>query len=214
MESISISRLDLILKQFIRIDQYKWYCRLLKEYAMEAFTVNGIPAPIYVAKRMAYSQENDNFGMVEMTDLLVPLCNTAFLLHCQTPEIAAMKEKTPNFDVTFDNSICQDIIKMEKELSRKIRSHIVCLEGLRALQKDCWYWEKRLKHRNSRLDSFLRKNTDEGQTVTRKLQSKYDNRVLKQSEAVKRYRAILVCFQEKMDDEKKLRTVILQVKFV
>ncbi|CAG2224930.1 unnamed protein product [Mytilus edulis] len=135
MESISISRLDLILKQFIRIDQYKWYCRLLKEYAMEAFTVNGIPAPIYVAKRMAYSQENDNFGMVEMTDFLVPLCNTAFLLHCQTPEIAAMKEKTPNFDVTFDNSICQDIIKMEKELSRKIRSHIVCLEGLRALQK-------------------------------------------------------------------------------
>ena len=31
---------------------------------MEAFTVNGIPAPIYVAKRMAYSQENDNFGIL------------------------------------------------------------------------------------------------------------------------------------------------------
>ena len=80
--------------------------------------------------------------------------------------------------------------------------------------KDCWYWEKRLKHRNSRLDSFLRKNPDEGQPVTTKLKSKYDNRVLKQSEAVKRYRARLVCFQEKMDEEKKLRTVILQVKCV
>ncbi|XP_071171654.1 uncharacterized protein [Mytilus edulis] len=210
MESISISRLDLILKQFIRIDQYKWYCRLLKDYAMEAFTVNGIPAPIYVAKRMAYSQENDNFGMVEMKDFLVPLCNTAFLLHCQTPEIADMKEKRPNFDVTFDSTICQDTIIMEKEVSRKIRSHIICLEGLRDLQKDCWFWEKRLKHRNSRLDSFLRKNTDEGKAVTIMLQSKYDNLVLKQSEAVKRYRAILVCFQEKMEEEKKLRTVVLQ----
>ncbi|VDI07670.1 Hypothetical predicted protein [Mytilus galloprovincialis] len=58
---------------------------------------------------------------------------------------------------------------MEKKVSRKIRSHIshiICLEGLRALQKDCWSWEKRLKHRNSRLDSFLKKNTDEGQAVT------------------------------------------------
>ncbi|CAG2196448.1 unnamed protein product [Mytilus edulis] len=210
MESISISRLDLILKQFIRIDQYKGYCRLLKEYAMEAFTVNGMPAPIYVAKRMAYSQENDNFGMVEMKDFLVPLCNTAYLLHCQTPEIAVMKEKKPNFDVTFDSSICQDIIIMEKEVSRKIRSHIICLEGLRDLQKDCWSWEKRLKHRNNRMDTFLKKNTDEGQDVTSKRQSKYDNLVLKQSEAAKRYRAILVCFQEKMEDEKKLRTAVLQ----
>ncbi|XP_063435276.1 uncharacterized protein LOC134716308 [Mytilus trossulus] len=148
--------------------------------------------------------------MVEMKDLLVPLCNTAFLVHSQTPEIAAMNEKRPNFDVTFDNSICQDIIKMEKELSRKIRSHIVCLEGLRALQKDCWFWEKRLKHRNNRLDSFLTKNKDEGQAVTTTLQSKYDNLVLKQSEAAKRYRAILICFQEKVGDEKKLKTVILQ----
>ncbi|CAG2186813.1 unnamed protein product [Mytilus edulis] len=147
----------------LRIDQYKWYSRLLKEYAMEAFTVNGMPAPIYVAKRMAYSQENDNFGMVEMKDLLVPLCNTAFILHCQTPEIADMKEKIPNFDVT-----------------------------------------------NNRFDSFLKKNTDEGQSNTSKLQSKYDNLVLKQSEAAKRYRAILVCFQEKMEDEKKLRTAVLQ----
>ena len=71
-----------------------------------------------------------------------------------------------------------------------------------------------MKHRNSILDSFLRKNTDEGQAVTIKVQSKYDNLVLKQSEAAKRYRAILVCFQEKMEDEKKLRTVILQVKCV
>ncbi|VDH89750.1 Hypothetical predicted protein [Mytilus galloprovincialis] len=210
MESISISRLDLILKQFIRIDQYKWYSRLLKEYATEAFTVNGMPAPIYVAKRMAYSQENDNFGMVEMKDFLVPLCNTAFLLHCQAPEIAVMNEKIPNFDVTFDSSICQDIIKMEKEVSRKIRSHIICLEGLRDLQKDCWYWEKRLKHRNNRLDNFLKKNIDEGQAVSSNLKTKYDSLVLKQSEAAKRYRAILVCFQEKIEDEKKLRTVILQ----
>ncbi|CAG2200959.1 unnamed protein product [Mytilus edulis] len=210
MESISISRLDLILKQFIRIDQYKWYCRLLKEYAMEAFTVNGMPAPIYVAKRMAYSQENDNFGMVEMKDFLVPLCNTAFLLHCQTPEIAVMKEKKPDFDVTFDTSICQDIITMEKEVSRKIRSHIICLEGLRDLQKDCWSWEKRLKHRNNRLDTFLKKDTDEGQAVSSKRQRKYDNLALKQSEAATRYRAILVCFQEKMEDEKKLRTAVLQ----
>ncbi|XP_063431340.1 uncharacterized protein LOC134714018 [Mytilus trossulus] len=210
MESISISRLDLILKQFIRIDQYKWYSRLLKEYAMEAFTVNGIPAPIYVAKRMAYSQENDNFGMVEMKDLLVPLCNTAYLLQCQTQDNAVMKEKKPDFDVTFDSSICQDVIKMEKEVSRKIRSHIICLEGLRDLQKDCWYWEKRLKHRNNRLDTFLEKNIDEGQAVSRNLKTKYDNLALKQSEAATRYRAILVCFQEKMEDEKKLRTVILQ----
>ncbi|XP_076101233.1 uncharacterized protein LOC143071034 [Mytilus galloprovincialis] len=99
---------------------------------------------------------------------------------------------------------------MEKEVSRKIRSHIICLEGLRALQKDCWSWEKRLKHRNNRFDSFLKKNTDEGQSNTSKLQRKYDNLVLKQSEAAKRYRAILVCFQEKMEDEKKLRTAVLQ----
>ncbi|XP_071168033.1 uncharacterized protein [Mytilus edulis] len=210
MESISISRLDLILKQFIRIDQYKWYSRLLKEYATEAFTVNGMPAPIYVAKRMAYSQENDNFGMVEMKDFLVPLCNTAFLLHCKAPEIAVMNEKIPNFDVTFDSSICQDVIKMEKEVSRKIRSHIICLEGLRDLQKDCWSWEKRLKHRNNRFDTFLKKNIDEGQDVSSSLKTKYDSLVLKQSEAAKRYGAILVCFQEKMEDEKKLRTVILQ----
>ncbi|VDI00444.1 Hypothetical predicted protein [Mytilus galloprovincialis] len=156
-----------------------------------------MPAPIYVAKRMAYSQENDNFGMVEMKDLLVPLCNTAFLLHCQTPEIADMKEKKPDFDVTFDTSICQDITNMEKEVGRKIRSHIICLEGLRALQKDCWSWGKRLKHRNNRLDTFLRKNTDEGQAVTCKLKSKYDKLVVKQSEAAKRYRVLLVCFQEK-----------------
>ncbi|CAG2240636.1 unnamed protein product [Mytilus edulis] len=194
----------------LRIDQYKGYCRLLKEYAMEAFTVDGMPAPIYVAKRMAYSQEDDNFGMVEMKDFLVPLCNTAFLLHCQTPEIAVMKEKIPDFDVTFDSSICQDIIIMEKEVSRKIRSHIICLEGLRDLQKDCWSWEKRLKHRNNRMDTFLEKNTDEGQDVTSKRQSKYDNLVSKQSEAATRYRAILVCFQEKMEDEKKLRTAVLQ----
>lgn len=205
-----MSRLDFVLKQFTRIDQYKWYCSLLKEYAVEAFTINGMPAPIFVAKRMAYSQENDNFGMVEMKDFLVPLCNTAFLLHCQTPEVAAMKEKIPNFDVTFDTSICKDIIKIEKEVSCKIRNHIICLEGLRALQKDCWFWEKRLKHRNSRLDTFLRKNNDERQAVTNKLQTKFDNLVVKQSEAAKRYRAILVCFQEKMDDEKKLRTAILQ----
>ncbi|XP_071168164.1 uncharacterized protein [Mytilus edulis] len=210
MESISISRLDLILKQFIRIDQYKGYCRLLKEYAMEAFTVNGMPAPIYVAKRMAYSQENDYFGMVEMKDLLVPLCNTAYLLNCQTPDNAVMKEKIPNFDVTFDSSICQDIIIMEKEVSRKIRSHIICLEGLRDLQKDCWFWEKRLKHRNNRMDTFLEKNTDDGQDVTSKSQRKYDNLVSKQSEVAKRYKAILVCFQEKMEDEKKLRTAVLQ----
>ncbi|CAG2256742.1 unnamed protein product [Mytilus edulis] len=194
----------------LRIDQYKWYSRLLKEYATEAFTVNGMPAPIYVAKRMAYSQENDNFGMVEMKDFLVPLCNTAFLLHCQAPEIAVMNEKIPNFDVTFDSSICQDVIKMEKEVSRKIRSHIICLEGLRDLQKDCWFWEKRLKHRNNRFDTFLKKNIDEGQAVSSNLKTKYDSLVLKQSEAAKRYRAILVCFQEKMEDEKKLRTVILQ----
>ncbi|XP_071168273.1 uncharacterized protein [Mytilus edulis] len=210
MESISISRLDLILKQFIRIDQYKWYCRLLKEYAMEAFTVNGMSAPIYVAKRMAYSQEDDNFGMVEMQDFLVPLCNTAFLLHCQTPEIAVMKEKKSDFDVTFDTSICQDIITMEKEVSRKIMSHIICLEGLRDLQKDCWSWEKLLKHRNNRLDTFLKKNTDEGQAVSSKRQRKYDNLALKQSEAAKSYRTILVCFQEKREEEKKMRTVILQ----
>ncbi|XP_063431310.1 uncharacterized protein LOC134713980 [Mytilus trossulus] len=99
---------------------------------------------------------------------------------------------------------------MEKEVSRKIRSHIICLEGLRDLQKDCWFWEKRLKHRNDRMDTFLEENTDEGQYVTSKSQSKYDKLVLKQSEVAKRYRAILVCFQEKMEDEKKLRTVILQ----
>ncbi|XP_076100982.1 uncharacterized protein LOC143070649 isoform X2 [Mytilus galloprovincialis] len=177
---------------------------------MEAFTVDGMQAPIYVSKRMAYSQEDDNFGMVEMKDFLVPLCNTAFLLHCQTPEIAVMKERKPDFDVTFDSSICQDIMIMEKEVSRKIRSHIICLEGLRDLQKDCWSWEKRLKHRNNRIDTFLKKNTDEGQDVTSKRQSKYDNLVLKQSEAAKRYRAILVCFQEKMEGEKKLRTAVLQ----
>ena len=80
--------------------------------------------------------------------------------------------------------------------------------------KDCWSWERRLKHRNNRFDSFLKKNTDEGQSNTSKLQRKYNNLVLKQSEAAKRYRAILICFQEKMEDEKKLRTAVLQVKYV
>ena len=38
------------------------YCQILKEHAMNSFTICGLPAPVYVAMKMSYAQVMDDFG--------------------------------------------------------------------------------------------------------------------------------------------------------
>ncbi|CAG2216199.1 unnamed protein product [Mytilus edulis] len=114
MENIPLSRLGFVLKQFIKIDNYKWYGTILKEHARSGFTIHGIPAPVFVARRMAYVQETDNFGILEMKNLLEPICNVAYLLNTQTPDISQLKEYQPKYHTTIN--------KIEGNIPKKLES--------------------------------------------------------------------------------------------
>ncbi|XP_063443127.1 uncharacterized protein LOC134723444 [Mytilus trossulus] len=210
MEIIPLSRLGFILKQFIKIDNYKWYGTILKEHARSGFTIHGIPAPVFVARRMAYVQETDNFGMLEMKNLLEPICNAAYLLNRQTPDISQLKEYQPKYHSTFDATYCKTILKMEMERNRLVSSHNYCIDQLRSLQKECGSLKKHWNQRISKLATFVRINRIEG-NVPNKLERKLKEMVNKQSNAEDKYTTALTIFNHNLNNEKALRGQLVEL---
>ncbi|VDI43948.1 Hypothetical predicted protein [Mytilus galloprovincialis] len=210
MENIPLSRLGFVLKQFIKIDNYKWYGTILKEHARSGFTIHEIPAPVFVARRMAYVQETDNFGILEMKNLLEPICNVAYLLNTQTPNISELKEYQPKYHTTFDAAYCKEVIKMEIKRNSIVRSHNYCVDQLRSLHKECGSLKKHWNQRTSKLETFLKINRIEG-NVPKKFESKLKEIVQKRSKAEEKYTTAFTIFKHILNNEKALREELIEL---
>ncbi|CAC5374525.1 unnamed protein product [Mytilus coruscus] len=143
--------------------------------------------------------------MLEIKNLLVPLCNTAYLLNKQTPDIAQLQEYKPKYHTTFDVAYCRDILKMEIIRNSTVGAHYNCIDKLRALKKECWTLHSHMKQRSSKLETFTRIHKCNEGNVPQILQIRYNDLVRKQTKAVEDHAAVFARFKDKLKDEKTLR---------